>query len=216
MSRHRLEITLIGAALAFVAACGSAAKPATFHPAGPAPAAAASPASAPSARGALTRPPFGQNVRVEMSGWLPAGSRRARAVVADKDFELAYLYAEYTGGKDTRWTAYVSHAVLRDFAADLAKPDVTTESFRGTVSYTHMRAFADPAHKGAIDVSGCYDNARSANTSITTGKVIPDRTPADDHYFRYTDILAKGGTGNWRVIGNYPAVYYPQARECKP
>jgi hypothetical protein len=106
--------------------------------------------------------------------------------------------------------------VRRAFAADLAKPGVTTESFRGILSYTHMRAFPDPGHKGAIDVSACFDNARAANTSIRTGKVIPDRTPADDHCFRYTDILAKGGTGNWRVIGNYAAVYYPQARECKP
>jgi hypothetical protein len=216
MRRHRLEIALVGAALAFVAACGSAAKPATFHPSGPAPTPQGSSRSASSAPAALARPPFGRNIRVQMSGWQPASPRQAGAVIADKDFELAYLYAEYTGGKDTRWTAYVSKALLRDFTADLAKPGVTTESFRGVISYTHLRAFADPAHKGAIDVSGCFDNARAVNTSITTGKVVPDGTPADDHYLRYTDILAKGGTGSWRLIGNYPAVYYPEARQCKP
>ena len=38
MRRHRAETALVVAALVFVAACGSAAKPATFHPAGsPAP-----------------------------------------------------------------------------------------------------------------------------------------------------------------------------------
>lgn len=214
MRRRRLEVALIMAALAFVAACGSAAKPAKFQPAGSAPATPRS--SPPPAQGALARPPFGRNVHVEMSGWLPASPRQAHAVIADKNFELAYLYSEYTGGNDKRWTGYAGRRVRPAFAADLAKPDVTTESFRGTVSYSHLRAFADPSHHGAVDVSGCYDDARAADTSITTGKVIPDRTPANDHYFRYTDILARGGTGSWRVIGNYPAVYYPQARECKP
>jgi hypothetical protein len=41
--------------------------------------------------------------------------------------------------------------VRQAFAADLAKPDVTTESFRGTVSYSRLRAFADPSHHGAGD-----------------------------------------------------------------
>ena len=219
MRRHWAEAALIVAALAFVAACGSAAKPATFHPAGPSAAASAPPpGQAPpgSGRGSLARPPFGRNVHVHMTRWMPGRARQAAAVIADKNFELAYLYSEYTGGRDTRWTGYASRRMLRAFAADLAKPAVTTESFRGTVSYTHMRAFADPLHKGAIDVSACFDNARAENTSISTGKVIPDRTPADDHYFRYTDILARNRTGNWLVTGNYAAVYYPQARECKP
>ena len=218
MRRHRAETAVVVAALAFVAACGSAAKPAKFHPAGaPAPSSTASFGSfGSSGPDGVVRPPFGHDVRVHMTGWRPAGASAARAVIADKNFELAYLYSEYTGGKDTRWITYAGRRVRRDFAANLAQPDVTTESFRGTLSYTHMRAFADPGHHKAIDVSACYDRSRAANTSIRTGKVIPDRTPAADHYFRYTDILAKGGSGNWRVIGNYPAVYYPQARECKP
>jgi len=217
MRRHPAQAVLVVAALAFVAGCGPSAKSATFHPADSEP---ASPSAAGQqgshGPGSLARPPFGRNVRVHMTSWMPAGTRAAQAVIADKNFELAYLYAEYTGGKDRRWTAYVSRRVLRPFAANLAKPDVTTESFRGILRYTHMRAFRDPVHKAAIDVSACYDNSRAENTSIRTGQVIPDRTPAAEHYFRYTDILAQSGTGSWLVIGNYPAVYYPRARECKP
>ncbi len=215
-----MEAALIVAALAFVAACGSPAKPATFHPGGT----TAAPRSSPSGTaqpgssgpGGLVRPPFGHNVHVHMAGWQPASARQAKAVTADKNFELAYLYSEYTGGKDKRWTAYVDAAMRRDFGRALAKRDVTTESFRGTVRFTHMRAFPDPGHKGAIDVSACYDNSHAVNTRISTGKTVPDRIPAADHYLRYTDILTSGGAGNWHVIGNYPDVFYPQARECKP
>jgi len=215
-----MEALLIVAALAFVAACGSPAKPATFHPGG----ATATPRSSPPATtplgaagpGGVVRPPFGHNVHVHMAGWQPASARQAKAVIADKNFELAYLYSEYTGGKDKRWTAYVDAAMRRAFGRALAKRDVTTESFRGTVRFTHMRAFSDPAHKGAIDVSACYDNSHAVNTSIRTGKAVPDRTPAADHYLRYTDILARSGAGHWRVVGNYSDVFYPQARECKP
>ena len=32
----------------------------------------------------------------------------ARAVLADKDYELAFLYAEYTGGKSQDWASYVT------------------------------------------------------------------------------------------------------------
>ena len=45
-------------------------------------------------------PPFGKNVHIDMTTWLPANASLAQAVLTDKDYELAYLYAEYTGGQD--------------------------------------------------------------------------------------------------------------------
>jgi len=39
--------------------------------------------------------------------------------------------------------------------------------------------------------------------------------PANQPYFRRTDIFARCG-GGWVVIGNYPALCYPRAKECKP
>lgn len=164
----------------------------------------------------MARFPFGRGVHVYMTDFLPGSARMAKAVIADKNFELAYLYSEYTGGRSTRWRSYAGGQGLRQFKVYLAKPDVTTESFRGVLRFTHMRAFADPLHKGAIDVSACFDNSHSVNTNITTGKVLHDRTPADDHFLRYTDIVSRSGDGSWHVIGDYQNIYYPRVPECKP
>jgi len=195
-------------------ACWSAA-PATFHPAGVAGNAAGAGTAAPSGRNAVVRPPFGTNVHIVMPGWLPADSGEIPAVIAAKDFLLAFLYAEYRGNQDDRWTGYASGSVIGALKSDLEAPDVTAESFTGTIIFSHIRAFPDPIVKGGVDVSECFDNAQSSNTGLTTGKVIPDQVPADQHYYRNTDVMAVAN-GRWHVVSVYPVVYYPQAKECMP
>jgi hypothetical protein len=167
------------------------------------------------AAGPLNWPPFGGNVHIVMPGWLPADPGEVAAVIAAKDFLLAFLYAEYRGNQDDRWTGYASGQVLSALKANLSEPSVTTESFTGTIIFSHMRAFPDPATAGAIDVSECFDNAGSRNTDLATGKSIADRIPASQHYYMNSDVMAKTN-GQWRVISVYPVVYYPQAQECKP
>jgi hypothetical protein len=210
---------------------GCSTPPTTFRPAGVttpdgtgSPASPASPASSASpahhmaghaATGSLTWPPFGGNVHIFMPGWLPADRGEAPAVVAAKNFLLAFLYAEYRGNQDDRWTRYVSGDVLGALKANLSEPSVTTESFTGAISFSHMRAYPDPTTTGAIDVSECFDNSGSHNTSLATGKIIPDRIPADQHYYRNTDVMARKN-GQWNVVSVYPVVYYPRAPECKP
>src|SRR5215469_5585092 len=87
-----------------VAGCvsGHSTQAPVFHPSGSikpvAPATTASAAQPRSRAAAVTMPPFGKNVRILMTSWLPRNGAQAQAVVADKDFELAYLYAEYTSG----------------------------------------------------------------------------------------------------------------------
>jgi hypothetical protein len=98
----------------------------------------------------------------------------------------------------------------------LAKPDVTTESFKGTIKIFAMRVIRDPAVPGNLDVSACFDNAKALNTSLSTGAVIPGQSVSSDNYYRFTDQLARSSTGQWQVISNYPIVYYPRAKECKP
>jgi hypothetical protein len=219
-----ITAALIIAAGLLAAGCGPGA-PAAFRPAG-AGAAAPAPASAGTrtgsaagpahrAAGPLARPPFGRNVRVVMPGWLPADSREVPAVIAAKNFLLAFLYAEYRGNQDDRWTGYVSGAVLGALKANLSGPSVTTESFTGTILFSHMRAYPDPTTSGAVDVSECFDNSRSHNTDLATGKIVADRVPASQHYYMNTDVMAKAN-GRWTVISVYPVVYYPQAQECKP
>ncbi|HEX3387931.1 MAG TPA: hypothetical protein VHT94_02735 [Streptosporangiaceae bacterium] len=206
---------------------GCTASPTTFRPAGvTTPDGAASPASpahrttgpssaGPGATGSLTWPPFGGNVRIFMPGWLPADPGEVPAVVRAKNFLLAFLYAEYRGNQDDRWTRYVSGDVLGALKANLSEPSVTTESFTGTISFSHLRAYPDPTTTGAIDVSECFDSSGSRNTSLATGKIIPGRIPADQHYYRNTDVMARKN-GQWNVVSVYPVVYYPQAAECRP
>jgi hypothetical protein len=209
--------SLVSAAV-LAAACGSAT--ATFHPGAASPAAtgaAPGPASsqlAPVSRQGLTWPPFGRDVHIIMPAWLPADPGQVPAVITAKNFLLAFLYAEYRGNTDDRWRAYATASVARALRSDLARPDVTSESFTGTIRFSQMSAFPDPSVAGAVDVSECFDNARSANVGLRTGQVIPDRIPPDQHYYRNTDVLARDASGRWQVVSIYPVVYYPQAKEC--
>ena len=124
-------LLLASAALAgtVVTACSSPPPPA-FNPGGPASAVPATPAAQSSGPGSVVMPPFGQNAHIVMTGWLPKDAEMARAVVADKDYELAFLYAEYTGGKSRDWAAYVNRTMELQVRGVLAKPDVTTNRSR--------------------------------------------------------------------------------------
>jgi hypothetical protein len=196
-----------------LAACSSPPPPA-FNPGGPA--SAATPMAQSSGPGSVVLPPFGRNAHIVMTGWLPKDAGLARAVVTDKDYELAFLYAEYTGGKSQDWAAYVNHTMELQVRGVLAKPDVTTESFQGTIRIFAMKVIRDPTVPGDLDVSACFDNAKALNTSLSTGAVIAGQSVSNDNYYRFTDQLARSSTGQWQVISNYPIVYYPRAKECKP
>ena len=217
MRKGYIGTALVCGAVIGVTACGSSGTPAaaTFRPGGTM-AAAAPVAPSASTGESVTWPPFGKNVHMEMTGWLPSNPSEAQAVLTDKDYELAYLYAEYTGGQDQSWTSYVSSTMQTEAQAALSQPDVTTESFTGTIRFFDMTVLADPTVHGYLDVSACFDNSRSSNTNLKTGKVIPGNVPADQHFYRYTDQLAKNSSGTWKVISDLPPVYYPRAKECKP
>jgi hypothetical protein len=208
---------LLAAAALAVTACSSAGPAATFTPGGGGPSAAGGTASdAAAGSGGFVMPPFGTNVHVDMTSWLPANAAQAQAVNTDKDYELAYLYAEYKGGQDQTWVNYVSSVMQTAVQQSLQATDVTTESFVGTVKYFDMSVIPDPLVKGDLDVSACFDNAGSSNTDLTTGKVIPDTSAPDSHYVRIADELRKDSAGQWQVVSSLPAIYYPQAAQCKP
>jgi hypothetical protein len=199
-----------------VAGCSSP-PPATFHPAAAAssdPASAAPTPAATSAAG-LIQLPFGSGVHIIMPATRAAGSRHIPAVRTAQDFLLAFLYSEYRGGGDHRWQSYTAGLARSGLRESMTEPSVTTESFTGTIRFSHLRAFADPSRKGAIDVAECFDSSRASNTSLSTGKVIPDHTSANQHYYRNTDMLVRSH-GRWRITVVYPVVYYPRAKECKP
>ncbi|HEY6492751.1 MAG TPA: hypothetical protein VIZ43_05720 [Trebonia sp.] len=207
---------LTAGTLLAVAACSSQPTAATFKPEGGSVASGGQTATAAASSGSYVMPPFGTNVHIKMTSWLPSTSSEVQAVNVDKDYELAYLYAEYKGGEDQSWSNYVSSVMENAVQQSLQATDVTTESFTGTIQYFDMSAIPDPLVKGDLDVSTCFDNAGSSNTNITTGAVIPDSGSPDSHYVRIADELRKDSSGQWQVVSSLPAVYYPQASECKP
>jgi hypothetical protein len=220
---RRLKGALLVCTGLLAVACGSAATQ-TFHPAGGQPASAsgtsgpASPAPAATGSASLTFPPFGKNVHIDMTSWLPADASEIPAVTTAKDFLLAVLYADYKGGRDHRWLRYVSAQQVRTgLASTLAQPGVTTESFTGTVRFWQMSVLAAAGPKGSVEVTECVDSSHARNTSLATGRVLPGskQTPADQNFYSNSDVLSKDGTGHWRVISIPPTIYYPQALECK-
>jgi hypothetical protein len=217
MRKGHVGAALMCAALLGVTACGgSGATTATFKPSGTlAGVSPDTPGTSPGGN-AVTMPPFGKNVHITMTNWLPSNASEAQAVLTDKNYELAYLYAEYTGGQDQGWTAYVSPTMQTEVQTALSQTSITTESFTGTIRFFDMTVVTDPTVPRYLDVSACFDNSRSSNTNLQTGKVVPDNVPADQHFYRYTDQLAKSSSGTWKVISDLPPVYYPRAKECKP
>lgn len=217
MSRTRLLAGALGtvAVLAAAACSGSSSSSSTFTPEGGGTPGGGQ-ASDGSAPQAYVMPPFGSNVHIEMTNWVPADHSQALAVNTDKNYELAFLYSEYKGGQDERWVNYVSPVMKTAVQQSLQAKDVTTESFTGTVKYFDMSAIPDPLIKGDLDVSSCFDNAGSTDTDLTTGKAIPDTSSPDTHYVRISDELRKSSAGQWQVVSSLPAVYYPQAKQCKP
>lgn len=219
VTRSMAGFALGAAALVAAAACSSSQPAGTFRPGGggaSAGGAGAQQAGAGQAGANYTMPPFGSNVHVTMTSWLPGNAAQKQAVITDKNYELAYLYAEYKGGQDQGWVNYVSPVMQSAVTQSLRAKDVTTESFIGTISYFNMRVIPDPLVHGDLDVSSCFDNAGSKNTNLTTGAVLPDTSPPDSHYVRITDELRKNSAGQWQVVSSLPAVYYPRAQECKP
>jgi len=198
------------------AACSAAQSASTFTPLGGSPAGGRQASADAGTSPGYVMPPFGSNVHIEMTSWLPADASAAAAVNTDKSYELAYLYAEYKGGQDESWVNYVSPVMKAAVEQSLQATDVTTESFAGTIEYFDMSVIPDPVVKGDLDVSACFDNAGSSNTSLSTGAVIPDTESPDSHYARISDELRKDPAGQWQVYSSLPAVYYPEAAQCKP
>jgi hypothetical protein len=212
----KLRYLALAAAVLGAAACSSSQPPA-FNPGGPQSTTAATPEAQPSSGpGSVVMPPFGKNAHVVITGWRPKNPDLAQAVITDKNYELAFLYAEYTGGQSASWMSYVSPAMATQVKSVLSRQDVTTESFRGTIRIFKMTVIRDPMVKADVDVSACFDNAKAVNTDLTTGKVLPGQSVSSKNFYRFTDQLARTPSGQWQVVSNYPLVYYPRAKECKP
>jgi hypothetical protein len=215
MSAKRKPIWLLATAAIAIAGCGSSAPPA-FNPGGRASTGTATSMNQQTGPDAVVMPPFGKNAHIVMTSWRPQDAALLQAVLADEDYRLAYLYAEYTGGQSQAWTSYVSTAMATALASSLTAKQVTTESFKGTITFFDMSVMNDPTIPKDVDVSACVDSAGAENTDLSTGAVLPSQPRPDSDYYRYTDELAPVGGGQWQVVADYQPIYYPQAKECKP
>jgi hypothetical protein len=221
--RQALRAVLPIGALLLLSACGSSPAAGTFHPQGSGGTSTATPSATVSSgasdisSGGLAWPPFGASTHVVVPNWRTVDRAAAPAVKADEDFLLAVMYADYTGDRDHRWTAYASSTVRTGLASTLAMPDVTTESFIGTVKFWHMTAAPSSLAPGAVVVAECVDSAKAKNTGLSTGRVLPksQQNTTDENYYENTDVLADQH-GQWQVISIEPELYYPRAVECKP
>ncbi|HEY7145971.1 MAG TPA: hypothetical protein VH637_17165 [Streptosporangiaceae bacterium] len=211
---------LVTAGLLAAGCSSSAAKPGTFHPAGgtTTPATSAAPTPGSTTAAGLVMPPFGASAHIDMTSYAPKSHDTAQAVLAAKNFLLAVLYADYTGGKDHRWKGYVTGSRVRTGMTEtLSQPGVTTESFQGTVKFWHMSAFKSKKGAVSVTVTECVDSSHALNTSLSTGKVLPKskQLPTDQNFYSNSDVLVKNSSGQWRVISILPQITYPRAVECK-
>ena len=91
---------------------------------------------------------------------------------------------------------------------------VTSESFDGTISIFDMPAIPDPAVPGDLDVSACFDNAKSSTPTSDgggpAGPVAGQRQQLPLHRSAREIPVA---SGKW---SRTTRVYYPRAKECKP
>lgn len=164
-------------------------------------------------------PPFGKDAHIVLDPWMPTGATGARAVLAAKDFLLAVLYADYTGDRDHSWKNYASTPqMLSGMSAQLAEPDVSTESWTGTIRITHMDAVLGNNGPRTALVSFCENSAGSKNTSLSSHAILPAAQQANgnQNYYLVAYLMGSDKAGNWTVTGIEPNQVYPRATECKP
>lgn len=149
-----------------------------------------------------------------MEAYKPADKALRPAVIAAEDYLLAVWYSDYTGGRDKRWENYVYGHMRSEMASYLAQPDVTTESFAGSLRVWDVSAAQFP--KNEVEVADCIDLAGAKNTNLATGAILPrsEQNTTDENYYYNADVVAKV-RGHWRVI-SFNQINYPRAVECKP
>ncbi len=101
--------------------------------------------------------------------------------------------------------------------ANVAQNFAKHERIRGTLRIFNTSVSQVAGAPNDMAVTFCGDNSELASVSAQTGKVVPDSTPANDHYFSQTDSYIPAKGGKWGLVA-ISTTFYPsgQARECKP
>jgi hypothetical protein len=215
MLRRRAPGVLVAAAttglLALLAsACGSPG-PQAFHPAGKI-------SAAPSPSASLAAFRFPPDIHIEFQSPLPADPQQAAAVTTDRNFQLAFYYAQYTQGKDQRFNGYIppiAAALARVVQSNVAPYAADHKSIRGTLRFYDTSVSPVPGAPQNVTVTNCVDDSQLTDTDARTGKPIPD--PSAPGYTLENDAFKPIGGGKWGLIAISTSVY-PQgnSKECKP
>src|SRR5579875_717468 len=206
------------AALFGVTACGSGGHPQTFVPGGSEPPTAQSTANATSAVPGLVHFPFPSSVHIEFQTPLPTDPQDESVVITDENFQSAYYYSLYSEGGNQHFAPYIaSPSVLTSVQANVAQNFTGHERIRGTLRIFDTSVSQVTGSAKDMAVTFCGDNSRLASVSAQTGRVVPDNTPANDHFFSQTDSYMPTRGGKWGLVA-ISTTFYPngQARECKP
>lgn len=216
MRKGQMGTALMCGALLGVAACGASSGPAgTFVPKG---SLAPAPSTDPSmAIPGLARFPFPSSVHIEFQTPLAADPQDASVTVTDENFQFAYYYSLYSEGGNQQFASYIaSPTVLSAVQANVAQNFARHERIRGTLRIFDTSVTQVDGAPSDLAVSFCGDNSQLASISAQTGTVVPDSTPANDHYFSQTDSYLPRN-GKWALIA-IATTFYPNgpAKECKP
>lgn len=164
--------------------------------------------------------PFPPSVHIEFQTPPPSDPQQAAAVTTDRDVQLAFYYAQYTQGKDTRYEHYfaprtttlqlqIQRAVL-PYATD-------HKSVRGTLRFYNTTVQPVASAPQELTVSNCIDDSQFPDVDGQSGKpVAGSPSPPPSSYTLESDTFKPLGGGNWGLIGFTTSVY-PQgnSKECQ-
>lgn len=208
-----LAAVAAASALALLAsACGSSA-PQSFHPAGKI-------SSAPGPGASLVHFPFPPDIHIEFQTPLPSDPQQAAVVTTDRNFQLAFYYAQYTQGKDRRFNEYIA-PIARELAmvvqSNVAPYAVEHKTIRGTIRFYDTTVQPVPGAPQNLTVSQCVDSSKLPDIDARTGKRVPGQPPPAHYHTLEGDTFKPVGGGKWLLIA-VTSTYYPEgnAKECKP
>ena len=193
-------------------ACGSSA-PQAFHPAGKA-------SAAPNPSASLANFPFPPDIHIDFQSALPADPQQAAAVTTDRDFQLAFYYAQYTQGKDRRYEQYLAPGttpLLIEVQSNVTPYATDHKSIRGTLRLYDTTVQPVQGAPQALSVTQCVDDSKLPDVDARSGKVIPGSPRPSAYYILESDTFKPLGSGRWGLAAIAITVY-PQgnAKECKP
>lgn len=212
----RLGIGLVLAAAVLVAGCASSGGTAPpFKPEG-----ASDPGSAPAASAAssVVRFPFGAGVHFQFQTSLPTDPDEQAAVIADRDFQLAYYYAIYSGGASKAVYQYIpspSTAIRTDVFDSISSQRGTT--FTGTLLIYRTTVETTPGASDDLTVTSCYDSAKQTTLYRSTGEPLPGQNQIpQDNMFTESDTWMPVN-GGWELAGIVHETYpHGVAKGCYP